>query len=164
MRDVWKCLSADAGGVVNFQTLPGALRTLHSIGVCGGVCARGMPVLQTFYGKLRSVSRKGVSLATDSSISNSGLLRHARDLAKADFSRALSNLHESELVAPIHMTTRVSFWRAFNITPTEQVLLEERLRGWQLATKEIYDRGPSHVYVGRQLTRVNWENIPHVIG
>lgn len=163
-RDVWKCLSADAGGVVNFQTLPSALKTLHSIGVCGGVLSRGMPVTQVFYRKLRAVSTKGVSLTNESSISHSGLLLHAKQVAKADFSRALTNLHESELAAPITLRTRVSFWRAFGVTPTDQALIEGRLEEWQLDTKEIYDRGPSHVYVGRQLTRVNWENIPQRIG
>jgi hypothetical protein len=162
-RDPWKCLSADASGVVNFQTLPSALKTLHSIGVCGGVLSRGLPVMQTFYRKLRGLSKTGVDLLNDSSISASGLLRHARELQRADHMHALSHLQESELVSSITLVDRVSFWRAFDITPTDQVLLERRLDGWTLDTKEIYDVGPSHVYVGRQLTRVNWENIPQAI-
>jgi hypothetical protein len=163
IRNVNQCLAKDAGGVVNFQTLKSALRTLHSIGVCGGVLSRGVPVLQVFYRKLRALSKRGVNLTVDSSISASGLLLHARQIARAEFSSALSNLPENMLNKEISSQTRVSFWKAFDITPTDQVLLENRLEEWTLDCTRIYDVGPSHEYEGSRLTRVNWENIPQLL-
>jgi hypothetical protein len=162
VRNVAKCLAADACGVRNFQTDNGALRTLKAIGVCGGILSRGLPCLQPFYATLRGLHRKLPNLALDNSLGSTGLLLQTKALLKSE-RMMIQSFQEKDLLCAVSVETRVSFWEAFGITPTEQEIMEAALGDWEPDKESEAGLRESHQYREGALTRVEWENISHLI-
>lgn len=90
---------------------------LGAVGVCGGVLSTGVPVFQAFYEAMRrnGDETKAIKmLSTDVELLGYGFTRMAHMLSPT-FAYS---------VKPITTASRVSFWRAFGITPDQQVILE----------------------------------------
>lgn len=92
-----------------------AKQHLAAVGVCGGVLSSGVPLMQRFYQVLREAgSGNGARILTSDEYHGYGFTRMATMLdpdLKVD-------------IKPISPGTRVSYWRAFGITPDEQVQIE----------------------------------------
>lgn len=84
---------------------------LTAIGECGMALCGGVPMFQEYYQALLRCG-KGVHLASHPAL-ESGFARLAAGMRRR--------------VAAVHNDTRVSFWEAFRILPSEQVAIEERL-------------------------------------
>jgi hypothetical protein len=77
-----------------------------AIGNCGIACTGGIPVLQSFY---LSMTKDGKSVRSQDT--STGLYWMALGLDR--------------VVKPIHPSARLSFFKAFDITPDEQIVLEQ---------------------------------------
>jgi hypothetical protein len=124
VRNPVKCVNHDLH-FIDFDTcmIPSVL---NAVGYCGGALYAGVPVLQAFYARLRT---------------------HSLDrklFADARF-RRMAVVHLSPgadaRVEPIAESARVSFWRAFGISPHVQLLLEEAYAD----CSPRYDFSPSQI-------------------
>lgn len=109
VRNPAKCLQHDLH-FIDFQEsmIP---KVVNAIGYCGGSLYTGMPVLQSFYAALRSAPLDKAILA-DQRFCRSALY-------------TLSHTANA-VVAPVSEEARVSFWRAWGIDPSTQILLESQ--------------------------------------
>lgn len=111
VRNVHTILSKDGVCTVKdyaFTTL--ARSWLGSVGECGLAMYGGMPVLQAFY---QAFLRNGCTDRDLAIVAETGMAHLAR------------GMHRS--CGVVGDETRVSFWRAFGITPTQQREIEEYL-------------------------------------
>lgn len=111
-RNFYTAMAKDSTSVLPLER--GGGKWAHSIGVCGMALAGGVPVFQEFYNAL---IRAG---------SGAGFGKHPA--LEGGFAIMSNGMH-AEYTA-ISDSTRVSFWEAYGILPTEQLILEERLRAW----------------------------------
>lgn len=117
IRSPEKALSGDTWSTkVNND---GSMRAhLGAVGVCGGVLSTGVPIFQAYYEAMRrngNVERAKTMLTRDTELLGYGFTRMAYET---------SHTFEFE-VRPISPESRVSFWRAFGITPDQQVIIEK---------------------------------------
>lgn len=126
VRNPRKALSSDICST-KFQDLRSTSVYLGAMGVCGGVLSSGVPVYQDFYTSMRRCGDTGSShriLSKDVELGNYGFTR-AAIMESSDLCISLS---------PVVASTRLSFWRAFGITPDEQAELEAHYRSVQPLT------------------------------
>jgi hypothetical protein len=116
-RDPRQTLSKD-GMILSAGYLRDLSDYCASIGTCGLSLTGGLPVLQEYYTALGA--GKALSGPVDERLAGTGFFRLAR------------GCHAK--YQPVTDTARVSFWRAFGITPTLQVELEARYRSWTVPT------------------------------
>lgn len=118
VRNPRKALSSDICST-KFRDLKSTALYLTAMGMCGGSVYPGVPVYQQFYKSMRDpaqLERAGNILRTDVELGNYGFTR-----------AALSENPKMELrLKSIDPRSRISFWKAFGVTPDEQVVLEEQ--------------------------------------
>jgi len=120
VRNLCKALSGDTHST-KIRDERTARIHLGAMGVCGGVQSIGVPVMQEYYAALRrdgDVARAERVIRNDVEFGSYGFARNAI-------------LEDPWLVVhegPISAETRVSFWRAFGVTPDQQVMIEKHLR------------------------------------
>nr|WKV33089.1 MAG: RNA-dependent RNA polymerase [Riboviria sp.]WKV33828.1 MAG: RNA-dependent RNA polymerase [Riboviria sp.] len=113
------------------RTLKEYSNHLTAVGVCGGVLSSGVPIHQGFYASMR---RNG-----------SGRIL---DIKKDVWLMGMGFTHMALLTDPslvvnevgIEARTRVSYWRAFGITPDQQLLVEAHYRSVTRATLLVDDK------------------------
>lgn len=112
VRNYRTCLSKDACCVVkDYGWGVDALRWLASVGECGLSMSGGIPVMQEYYQAFR---RNGGDARVIACVAESGMAQLARGMHR-------------EAREPTE-AARVSFFKAFGLLPSAQVVLEERLR------------------------------------
>lgn len=110
------------------QRLPSQL---HAIGTCGLSLTGGLPILQDYYSAcIRCGSTKGT---VDERFYGSGFYQLSRGMREEY--RAIST------------EARISFARAFDIMPDQQIALEHHYRGVQCLVGEVSDREVERVPV-----------------
>jgi len=125
VRNLTKAISGDTCST-KIRDKRTAQLHLGAVGVCGGVQTAGVPVLQAYYSALRrngDVARAENMIRRDVEFGNYGFARNA----------LLEDPWLNVLELPITPDTRVSFWRAFGVTPDQQVILERGFKN-HLAT------------------------------
>lgn len=111
VRSPHTCLSKDAVCVVKDYGWGNAARLwLGAVGECGMAMAGGIPVMHAYYA---AFARSGTPERPVAVVTETGMAMLARGLHRKD-----------EVVTD---QARVSFWRAFGISPTQQCELEELL-------------------------------------
>lgn len=126
-----KAMDNDYAGMHKLGNWRYYLSHLHAVASCGMAVAAGMPILQELYAwGLRHGVR---SYKHDDDLRDSGLYRQA--MAQGGWRRA----------CPISWETRLSFSRAFGVSPAMQVALERELSGMLAptqATVPFFKEGP----------------------
>jgi hypothetical protein len=98
-------------------TQKGALRSwLYAVGECGLALTSGVPIVQELY--LAYMRNGKTSRMSEAVFMQSG-------------ARMMSIGMESKS-APVEASTRVSFFKAFGVTPDEQTAMEEYYRSWRV--------------------------------
>lgn len=116
VRDPRKAMAKDLHSVLPLDS-PGMARGLcTSIGLGGSALCAGVPVCQSFY---QALVRLG-----------EGKFIGQHPSMDTGFSRLCAGVEARDV--PISDDARVSFWRAFGLLPSEQLLLETSLGGWQV--------------------------------
>lgn len=117
----------------------GFRKWVGAVGQCGLSIAGGIPVYQEFYSMLE---RSGLAsdVRMDVSLQASGFFRMAQGMRRGH--------------AEVQDDTRVSFWEAFGIPPSQQVAIEERLREISLLVPDTPGKIfiPSSAITGYSLT------------
>jgi len=109
VRNLKTALSKDAITILDMRYH--AKRVWHAVGTCGLSIAGGVPVFDRFYKCFqRAGSARGLEVEQDAWYNSSGFFRMSRGMNRSD--------------CHIHPLTRYSFWRAFGVTPDEQIALE----------------------------------------
>jgi hypothetical protein len=117
VRNPWTAMSKDCVSLLNMETHDQFDRWRDAIGVCGIELTRGVPVWESFY---RAISTgRGLKGGVER-VYESGMGYMARGVCEA----------------VVTSESRVSFWRAFNIDPDMQIILE----GWW--PQIVYDPEP----------------------
>jgi len=117
VRDPRVAMSKDCVSLLSWDTLQDIEEWAGAIGACGMSLTSGVPVWEAWYSRLCAVGRVAGRGATER-IWDSGLGYAARGVVAAE-------------VTP---EARVSFYRAFGITPDLQLALEESYAGsWDLS-------------------------------
>ncbi len=113
VRDPRKSIAKDSIAIKPLDNAKVKEMWLAAVGEGGLSLTAGMPVLQEFYSMFKRNSN-GAKPLNDPTIGESGLYRLSRGMSR-------------EVQEPT-VETRVSFWKAFNITPNEQHELEAYYR------------------------------------
>jgi hypothetical protein len=110
VRNFAKALNTD--GFIH-HTLTSEQRMVHlrAVGLCGLSMAAGVPVLQAFYKALVASGKTG---KFDDAVLGNRSHQYKLQVAAGHLARA----------RPIVVDTRVSFFKAFGITPEHQVIME----------------------------------------
>lgn len=108
------CMPKDCVSLLPMEQGNCAAAWMTAVGECGISLAGGIPVLQEFYcallrGGCGHRMKKGIHMET-------GFFRLAKDMDRT--------------VGEVSVSARVSFWRAFGVTPTDQMFMEDKLRAW----------------------------------
>lgn len=116
VRDVLKSLKKDLTTILSVTNIKQARQWFWAIGSGGMSLTNGIPVLHKLYTEM---CKQGVASNIKDSpwLSDTGFMR----------------LKSHRVPVPITAETRYSFWRAFNITPDEQVELERIVPNCQWA-------------------------------
>jgi len=109
VRDPRLCLSKDVTFLNRTFASIGLSAQLHAIAECGLALTGGLPIMQAFYTSLPR-GHKRVCGPIDPRFYDTGMFMMARGLAPH--------------CAPVSTEARVSFWRAFGITPDLQMAIE----------------------------------------
>nr|QKI28846.1 hypothetical protein 2 [Ginkgo biloba tombusvirus] len=123
-RDGLTAMAKDSHSVLPLSQGTMALGWCTAIGECGMALAGGVPIFQEFYSAMLRAGR-GVHIGK-----HPGL--------ESGFARLSAGMRRK--YAPVHDGTRVSFWEAFGILPSEQERLEEMLRQTQSNPLEVLRR------------------------
>lgn len=116
VRDPRRAMAKDLHSVLPLDQVNMAQGLCTAMGEGGVALCAGVPVCEKFY---RSLVRLGAGRKIG---------RHPA--METGFSRLCSGIERAEV--PITEAARVSFWRAFGILPSEQILLESQLEAWQV--------------------------------
>jgi hypothetical protein len=108
VRDPRVSIDKDLCTTIDISNKRGGQKWLHAIGTCGLALTSGVPVLQEFYSCLRRHGVEGNVLGDPTY--DGGFLRMAAGMVGNH--TAVSDL------------TRVSYWRAFNVNPDLQAIME----------------------------------------
>jgi hypothetical protein len=119
VRNPFKALSNDFNCRPKYNTQKQRDQRLWAVGMCGGHLSSGIPVLQSLYAQARSQGVRGDMGKTD--VFEVGLGRSASALATREGLR----LHQDPLVVPVSMDTRISFYEAYGLEPSIQIMLEQ---------------------------------------
>lgn len=123
-RNAPVAMAKDAHSVLPLEMGNMAKGWATNIGQCGLSMTGGVPVFQEYYlGLIRA--GQGVSCGKHPGL-ESGFARLAAGMARK--------------VVRVHDATRVSFWEAFGMLPSEQVACEERLKAMSLDLSKIHRR------------------------
>lgn len=98
----------------NIFSLRTARTHCAAVGLCGGWLSRGVPVMQAFYAGARNIGDHSVNSYKSDALSREGLFYMSRSADR-----------HAPLIQRVSAQARVSFWRAFGVTPAEQVQLEK---------------------------------------
>nr|WPR18273.1 MAG: RNA-dependent RNA polymerase [Chemarfal virus 123] len=109
VRDPRKCIDKDLVTVLDLGNLKGCQKWAHAIGNGGAALSGGIPVLHEFYRMLLRVGKAGKS--HDHPWLENGFMMMSRGMGRQDKTTTAQ--------------ARVSFWRAFGITPDQQLAIEE---------------------------------------
>lgn len=112
VRDPRTAMSKDCVSLLSWETDADFQYWCHAIGSCGASLTAGVPVWQAWYHRLLRLGREAPMGVVDS-VNDSGLGYMARGVP------------EGQVTA----ISRVSFWRAFGITPDLQEALEAEYNG-----------------------------------
>lgn len=121
VRTPARCIGKDCCTILPVRNAKERAAWFKSIGQGGLACASGVPVLQAFYSMFDRGAGSTKYLHT----------AHLRDSAISTLGRGLAS-HPVEIAD----SSRVSFWRAFGITPSCQVHLEDYFNGVSLDSRE----------------------------
>jgi len=113
VRDPRVSLDKDLCTTIDISNKTGGQKWLHAIGSCGLALTSGLPVLQEFYSCLKSNGIEG-KVINDPTY-DGGFIRMAAGMDGG--------------YTAVADSTRVSFWRAFGISPDIQELMESHYRG-----------------------------------
>lgn len=109
---------------------------LNGVGHCGGAACAGVPVMQSFYDRLRMGGRS----FNKQFVEQTGMSFMVRDMFVT--------------CTPVSQSTRFSFWLAFGIDPDQQLALEQRIKDTPIDTTpcEFY---PTSWGIDRKTKRFN---------
>lgn len=116
VRDPNKVLNSDLSGYANCLRLRYARELYHAIGIGGLSISAGIPILQEFYLMAQRIGLKGRSLGQFADVAHFGWARIAH----------MEGLYGKAI--PVSDDARMSFWKAFNIAPSDQLAIEADLR------------------------------------
>lgn len=125
-RDPIKVLNCDYCGYDQCMQWKYYRGLLRNVGLCGMEYARGIPVLQEFY---QFGIREGRSAKMSAELQHSGM-RIAVALAQK---RGTYNSKPAEVASE----ARVSFSKAFGISPDKQIELENHIKRWKMGTRTV---------------------------
>jgi hypothetical protein len=111
----------DSFSLLNLSNPSAYLKWLGAVGECGLALAGGVPIVQSFY---QAMARVGL---------DSGMLR---SVAMQSGFVMLTKRLEAKYIA-VDDDARFSFYKAFGLTPDEQVALEEYYDGVDLSQNEL---------------------------
>jgi len=109
VRDPRKCIDKDLVTVLDLGSRGGSQKWAYAIGSGGIALSGGIPVLDSFYRMLLHVGKPGNS--ADHPWMENGFKMMCRNMGRQD-----------KAITP---AARLSFWRAFGITPDQQTAIEE---------------------------------------
>lgn len=109
-------MAKDSVSVLPLSDRGAAQRWAAAIGNCGMALAGGLPIFQEYYQALLSAA------------GNAADWKHPA--LESGFARLASGMHHK--YGPISAATRISFWEAFGVLPSEQEWIETRLRDAQV--------------------------------
>lgn len=140
VRNPAKAVSCDPVSTKCLDVLQ-AKQHLMAVGVCGGVISRGVPMLQAWYAALRA---RGTGNARRLLLSDE--YGHFGFTAMAYLTSSTLEVHTSVITD----VTRVSFWKAFGITPDEQCAAEAYFASgpgcWPKRASYSRDRYSKHAF------------------
>jgi len=113
VRNPHAALAKDCISTTPFQSGRHARRWMKAVGQCGLSLTGGIPIFQDFYSRLITLAGDVKALVTEKG-RRSGMERLAIGMNRQ--------------YAPVHPSTRVSYWRAFNIEPDKQLVMEHEYR------------------------------------
>lgn len=116
VRDPRKALAKDLHSVLPLDVPNMARGLCTAMGMGGAKLCAGVPVCQSFY---QALVRLG-----------EGKIIGRHPALESGFSRLCAGLEDRAI--PVTDEARVSFWRAFGILPSEQLMLEDSLGSWQV--------------------------------
>lgn len=102
-------LEKDLHHLTRFQSRSAFEAWVTSVGLCGLALTGGLPVYQSFYSSML-ISEQIGNVRANQAHKTGGLFWWSKGMDRK--------------VRPVSDAARVSFWRAFDITPTQQVYLE----------------------------------------
>jgi hypothetical protein len=124
VRDSLTAMAKDSHSVLDLSHRHAGARWATAIGGCGMALSGGVPIFQEFYQALLRVG--------------GGLTMGHHPALESGFARLASGMHRE--YSAIDESTRVSYWKAFGILPSIQLLFEADLRRfhttWPLARRE----------------------------
>nr|WUR07255.1 RNA-dependent RNA polymerase [Cnidium virus Z] len=114
-------MTKDLSSFLPIDRVAVARNMCQAIGDCGWAAFSEMPVLGQFYDVLRKVGGNAESHWRQSGV-DLGFLYHVKDLESPT---------SSGFACP-NPEVRVSFFKAFGMSPAEQIALEDEIRGWKI--------------------------------
>lgn len=124
VRNPHTSMSKDCHTVFDMSVVSSARKYLGAIGECGLALASGVPVLQEFY--------KGMMKASDGD--------SVRNALQLECGMMMLSARMAAVEAPVAATTRLSFYKAFGITPDHQVALEDYHASFLIAVGAVARR------------------------
>jgi hypothetical protein len=112
VRNPLVAMSKDCVSLVGWRTEAEVGAWAHSVGTCGLSLCRGVPVWESWYGRLVGLGQ----------VASSGLVERVNDCGAAYWASGCQ-------AAVVDDRARYSFWRAFGILPDHQVALEAEYAG-----------------------------------
>lgn len=94
---------------------------LHGFGIAGMSLTGGIPVLQEYYACMLRHGQPGNVQHSTQWENASGFLNLARGMARE--------------VRPVSESARLSYWRAFDVCPNRQIMLEQQIRNTTLSLR-----------------------------
>jgi len=104
-------LGKDLVTLLPLTTLSHWKKWANDIGECGVALNAGVPIMQSFYGRIRRLG--GGTFGDHPHLMGSGMFYQARGMSREE--------------APITEAARFSFWLAFGVSPHEQIAIEADL-------------------------------------
>lgn len=114
------CMPKDCVSLIPMNQGNAGKAWMTAVGECGMSLSGGLPILQEFYSRLIKAGdgkrmKEGIHMETGFFNLARGMDRHYK---------------------PVSVEARVSFWKAFGVTPTMQEILESQLRRWDVSALE----------------------------
>lgn len=135
-RDCFNAMAKDCVTVLPLDQGRMRFGWLTAIGECGMALAGGMPIFQEFYYRMVELG-KGVHIG-----------RHP--FLESGFARLSAGMFRK--YQQVEDTTRISFWEAFGVLPSDQIMFEEQLKSMQFDMSSITPRD-NHYPHDYQLTQ-----------
>lgn len=123
-RNAMVAMAKDAVSVLPLEQGNTRFGWCTAIGECGMSLTGGVPIFQEFYSALLRAGR--------------GIHMGHHPALESGFARLASGMHRRR--SAVSTATRVSFWKAFGLLPSQQLEFEEMLAGWEFDAQTVHRR------------------------